>query len=137
MYRFEKYREPLPVVVEVDEEAMDSYASIILSLEKGGFTEDMNTLWTTLPVDGIRLMVNVWLTRPMDRAGITHPIPTSAQALQIIESDPRFSSLEKEISFLSRSTWKQVFHYLIWRINELMSDLESGDCIITYIIIVI
>lgn len=104
MYRFEKYREPLPVVVEVDEEAMDSYASIILSLEKGGFTEDMNTLWTTLPVDGIRLMVNVWLTRPMDRAGITHPIPTSAQALQIIESDPRFSSLEKEISFLSRST---------------------------------
>ena len=98
MHRLETYCEPLPVVAEVDEEAMDSYASIILSLERGGFTDDMNTLWNLLPADGIRLMVNVWLTRSADRAGIAHPVPTSAQALAIIESDHRLSSAEKYLA---------------------------------------
>lgn len=98
MYRLETYREPLPVVTEVDDDEMDSYTSIILFLERGGFTDDMNTLWNSLPVDGIQLMVNVWLTRPADRAGIAHPIPTSAQALAIIELDHRLSSVEKDLA---------------------------------------
>ena len=94
MHRIETHNEPLPVVAEVDEEEMDSYTRIILSLVNGGFTEDMNTLWNALPVEGIRLTVNVWLTRS---AGIAHPIPTSSEALRIIQSDPRLSS-EKHIA---------------------------------------
>jgi len=98
MYRLQIHNEPLPVVAEVEDEAMDSYAKIILSLENGGYTEDMDTLWNALPVEGIRLMVNVWLTRPADRAGIAHPIPTSSEALRIILSDPRLSTPEKDIA---------------------------------------
>lgn len=98
MHRLEKHREPLPVLVEMDDEVMDMYASIILSLEKGGFSKDMDTLWKALPEDGIRLMVKVWLTRPMGHTGIAHPIPTSAQALYIIKSDSRLSSVEKHIA---------------------------------------
>jgi len=80
-----------------DDDVLDSYTRTMLSLQQKGFSNDMDTLWTTLPMDGIRLMVNVWLTRPADRAYIAHPTPTATQAMNVIHSVPYLSLVEKQI----------------------------------------
>lgn len=80
-------KETFLITRDIEDEVLDNHVRMWLALEQNGLSQVMDTLWNTLPADGIRLMVNVWLSRPTDRAGIAHPTPTSVEARRIINSD--------------------------------------------------
>ena len=84
------------VFAEMEEEELDQYMTKIGRLEN--LSDDIVLVWDAIPTIPRTLMINMWFMRSRSRSTIAHPIPTTQQALDMVQSDQSLSPEEKDLA---------------------------------------
>lgn len=91
--------EPVPSLLSaIDDDELDNIVGKAQILNLKGLDADANSVWNAVAQEARNVMVTVWLTRKSRaRSAIAHPIPTTGQAHEIVDSVLNLSVQAKEL----------------------------------------